>query len=153
MFRIFLRTKTYLVIVASFIFSCAITGCVESTFTLATESRLPIFVTLPPGLTRSDVSITLNLYAPLRGPDAKFVLTDRKGKKLAEVKGKTKELAPSMYYQIVTEKDITEIIKLKPYREHENMEQNGIAVAQFYVIDDPAVRKKLLAGDAGSHAN
>jgi hypothetical protein len=61
-------------------------------------------MTLPPGLTRADVSVTLNLYAPLLGPDAKFVLTDRKGKKLAEVKGKTKESIPSMYYQIVTEK-------------------------------------------------
>jgi hypothetical protein len=150
MFKIFLRTKTYLITVALCICSCAITGCVESTFTLASESKLPRSMTLPPGLTRTDVSVTLNLYAPLRGPDAKFVLTDGEGKKLAEVKGKTKELAPSSYYQIVTEKGITEIIKLKPYREHENMEQNGRAVALFYVIDDPAVRKELLAG---SHAN
>ena len=95
----------------------------------------------------------MNLYAPLRGPDARFVLTDRKGKKLAEVKGKTKELSPSMYYRIVTEKGITEIIKLKPYREHENMEQNGRAVALFYVIDDLAVSKELLASDAASRAN
>jgi hypothetical protein len=102
-------------------------------------------MTLPPGLTRTDVSVRLNLYAPLRGPDAKFVLTDGKRKKLAEVKGKMKALAPSSYYQIVTEKGITEIIKLKPYREHENMEQNGKAIALFYVIDDPAVRKELLA--------
>ena len=114
--------------------------------TLASESKLPRSITLPPGLTRTDVSVTLNLYAPLRGPDAKFVLTDRKGEKLAEVKGNAKELTPSKYYRIVTEKGITEIIKLKPYREHENMEQNGRAVALFYVIDDPAVRKELLGG-------
>jgi hypothetical protein len=129
------------------------TGCIESSFNLASESRLPRWITLPPGLTRADVSVTLNLYAPLRGPDARFVLTDRKGKKLAEVKGKTKELSPSMYYRIVTEKGITEIIKLKPYREHENMEQNGRAVALFYVIDDLAVSKELLASDAASRAN
>jgi hypothetical protein len=33
------------------------------------------------------------------------------------------------------------------------MEQGGRAVALFYVIDDEAVRKELLAGDAGQHAN
>ena len=53
------------------------------------------------------------------------------------MKGKTKKpLAPSGYDRIVTENGVTEIIKLKPYREHENMEQNGIPVALFYVIDD-----------------
>jgi len=88
----------------------------------------------------------LNLYTPLVGPDAKFVLTDRRGEKLAEVKGNTKELTQSTYYRISTEKGITEIIKLKPYREHENMEQNGIPIALFYVIDDPAVEKELLRG-------
>ena len=143
MFKAFLRT--YFISVALCICSCALTGCVESTFNLASESKLPNSMTLPPGLTRTDVSITLNLYAPpLGGPDAKFVLTDRKGKKLAEVKGKTKELTPSIYYRIVTEKGTTEIVKLRPYTEHENMEQNGRAVALFYVIDDPAVVKELL---------
>jgi hypothetical protein len=91
--------------------------------------------------------VTLNFYdAPLGGADATFSLTDATGKKLAEVKGRTKELTPSMYYRISTEKGITEIIKLKPYQEHENMEQNGIPVARFYVIDDPAVVKEVLSG-------
>jgi hypothetical protein len=145
------REKRFLLIVALCMCPCALTGCVESTFTLASESTLPKSITLPTGLRRSDVSVTLNLYTPLVGPDAKFVLTDRKGKKLAEVKGKTKELIPSTYYRISTEKGITEIIKLKPYREHENMEQNGVPVALFYVIDDPAVEKGLLRGMTPSH--
>ena len=136
MFKIFSRAGTYLIVVALCIFSCAMTGCVESTFTLASESRLPRFVTLPPGLTRTDVSVTLNLYAPLKGPDAKFVLADRKGKKLAEVKGRTTRLTSPTYYRIVTQNGATEIIKLRPYRQHENMEQNGRVVALFYVIDD-----------------
>jgi uncharacterized protein YxjI len=80
--------------------------------------------------------LKLNLYAPLFGPDAKFELTDSKGKTLAEVKGKTKEVTPSIY-RIVTEEGTVEVIKLKPYREHENMEQDGIPVARFYVIDGP----------------
>ncbi len=126
--------------------SCAITGCVESNFALAKESKLPRSMTLPPGLSRTDVSVTLNLYAPLLGPDATFVLTDRKGKRLAEVKGKTKESTESPCLHIVTEKGITEFIKLKPYREHENMEQDGTPVALFYVIDDSAEKTELQAG-------
>jgi hypothetical protein len=151
--KIFPLTGKYLAIGAVCVSSFAIRGCVESTFTLASESKLPRSMTLPPGLTRADVSVILNLYAPMRGPDAKFVLTDRKGKELAEVKGKMKELTPSKYYLIVTEKGITEIITLKPYKEDENMEQNGIPVARFNVIDDPAIRKELLADGAGFHAN
>jgi hypothetical protein len=34
----------------------------ESTFQLASESRLPKWITLPPGLTRSDVSITMSYF-------------------------------------------------------------------------------------------
>ncbi len=115
-------------------------GCIESTFTLASESKLPRSITLPPGLTRTDISVALNLYAPLlRGPDAKFVLTDKSGKKLAEVRGKMETTTSSEYYRIVTENGIAEIVELKPYRAHENMEQNGRAVALFYVKDDSGV--------------
>lgn len=131
-----MKVFKYLLIVAIGICFCALTGCVESTFTLASESRLPGSITLPPGFTRSDVSVTLNFYAPLIGPDAKFVSTDRQGKELAVVKGKTKGSTQSTYARIVTENGATEIIKLKPYREHENMEQNGIPVALLYVADD-----------------
>jgi hypothetical protein len=137
MINIIRRIKKCPLIVPLFICTCAMSGCVESSFQLASESKLPRSMTLPPGLTRTDVSVTLNLYAPLRGPDATFVLTDRKGKRLAEVKGETKKpVDPSGYDRIVTENGVTEIIKLKPYREHENMEQNGIPVALFYVVDD-----------------
>jgi hypothetical protein len=146
MLKIFLPTDRYLLVVALCISSCLLTGCVESSFNLASESRLPKCITLPPGLTRADVSVTLNFYAPLQGPDAKFILTNRKGEKLAEVNGKTKDSPPSKYYRIVTEKGITEVIELKPYRVHENMEQNGRAVALFYVVDDPAARKEALDG-------
>jgi hypothetical protein len=136
--------KSPLLILAVCISSCALSGCVESTFHLASDSNLPRSVAIPPGLKRSDVAVTLNLYAPLSGPNAKFVLTDRKGRTLAEVKGKTKELSHSMYCQVFTESGVSEIIELKPYREHEGMEQNGRAVALFYVVDDPTVVKALL---------
>ena len=136
--------ERYALILAVCFCSCALAGCVESNFTLASESKLPKSTILPPGLTRKDVSVTLALYAPLRGPDAKFVIRDRKGKKLAEVKGKTQGPATSKYLPIVSDEGDTEIIELQPYREHANMEQNGRAVALFYVIDDPAIANELL---------
>ncbi len=124
---------------------CSMTGCVESSFKLARESRLPKWFTVPPGLTRTDVSVTLNFYtSPLRGPDAKFILKDRNGKKLAAVKGRTKELSP-LTCRVVTEKGAAEVIRLKPYRRNDNMEENGTPVALFYVIDDPAEETESLA--------
>src|SRR5690349_19916664 len=94
MLKLLSRTNKFVFIAALFVSCCATTGCDESSFELASESGLPKCVVIPPGLTRADDSVTLNLYAPLRGPDAKFVLTEGKGKKLAEVKGKMKELTP-----------------------------------------------------------
>jgi len=151
MFRIFLRTEKYMLIVALCISSCAMTGCVESTFTLATESRLPRSVTLPSGLTRTDVSVTLSDYTNPLGSDATFMLRDRKGKKLAKINGKVKNLYPLHLknppqgfnpgypaYEIVVVNGITEII------EHRKMEP------VFYVTEDTAVRKELLAGDAST---
>jgi hypothetical protein len=139
------------------------TGCLESSFNLASESRLPRWITLPPGLSRADVSVTLNYYTTLPGgSDAKFILRDRKGKKLAEIDGKEKgsyplylKSCPDRFdpgcpgYEVIVVNGITEIIKNRPYREHENMEQNGRIVALFYVIDDPAVKEELL--ESGTH--
>jgi len=129
----FQRASKYALTVAIFVSSLAITGCAESTFTLASESRLPKSMTLPPGIPRKDVSVTLEFSTPLRGPNAKFILKDRKGKKLAEIKGKTE--GGSGCSEIITEKGTTETVRLEPYRQHENMEQNGRAVALFYIDD------------------
>ena len=128
-----------LLIVASCISSCALTGCIGSTFQLASVGRLPKWMALPPGLTRKDVSVTLNLYTPLRGPEAKFVLKDRKGKHLNEVKAKWNGGS-------VVVNGITESFELVPYREHEKLEQNGRAVALFYITDDGAAWKQIWAG-------
>src|SRR6266487_5342636 len=57
----------------------AVKGCElfpEATFTLASDSRLPKWVTLPPGLTVANVSLTMNYYAvPWRS--AQFTLRDK----------------------------------------------------------------------------
>ena len=97
---------------------------------------------IPPGLTRTDVSVTLNLYTGVLGPDAKFILIDSKWRKLAEVKGKVKNLPSPYCYEIVENNGTTEIVKLRPYAANQNMEQFGHIVALFYIIDDTAVNKQ-----------
>jgi hypothetical protein len=127
----------------------------ESTFNLANESRLPQGMAIPPGLTRADVSVTVDYYT---FGQAIFTLRNKHGEKLTAVNGKTKgnpidlktitqEPNPGdLGYQLVVIKGVTEVIENRPYREHENMVENGRIVALFYVIDDPAVKKELLAG-------
>ena len=116
----------------------------ESTFELAKESRLPKWMVIPPGLARSDVSVTMNYYVNFWGRDATFILRDTKGQIRAKIDGKLRgsypiELKhpppgyPPGYpsYEVITVKDMTEII------EHRKMEPI------FYVTDDPAVWKEL----------
>lgn len=153
--KIFLHAKRWALITAVCISASAMTGCIESSFNLADESRLPHGVTIPPGLTRSDVTVTLDY---ITGTRANFTIRDRTGKKLARVSGKTKggpvslKTIPLGYdpriegYQLVVINGVTEIIGDRPYREHEGMVQNGRIVALFYVIDDPAFSREILAG-------
>jgi hypothetical protein len=157
MLKMFLHTKRWALIAAVCISACAINGCIESTFNLASESRLPQGVTIPPGLTRADVSVTLDFYTM---GQAKFTLRDKTGKELTTVTGKTKgnpvylKTTPQgpdpsprgPGYELVVINGVTEIMECRPYREHENMVQNGRIVALFYVVDDPTITKELLAG-------
>jgi len=116
----------------------------ESTFELASESRLPKWITLPPGYTRADVSITMNYYVKPWGRTATFILRDRNGKTLAKVGGKERGLEPNYLkhpppgfppgypsYEVITVRNMTEIIE---HRKEEPI---------FYITDDPAVRKEL----------
>src|SRR6202035_3022273 len=102
-------------------------GCAwfpESTFDLASESRLPKWITLPPGLTRADVSITMSYYAMPWGRSATFTVQDTKGQTLTKVKGSLKGLGPLQLkhppsgfppgypaYEIITVNGITDIIE------------------------------------------
>ena len=116
----------------------------ESTFELASESRLPKWITLPSGLSRTDVSLTMSYYVMPWGSTATFVLRDREGKMLTKIDGKVRGLEPLQLkhpppgfppgypsYEVITVKGMTEIV------EHRKMEPI------FYVTDDPAVRKEL----------
>ncbi len=111
-------------------------------------------MTIPSGLTRSDVTVSLDYETFGK---AKFTLRNKTGKKLSTVIGETKgnpiylKTTPKGAdptgpgYQMVIIHGVTEIIKNRPYREHEDMVQNGRIVALFYVIDDPAEKKEVLA--------
>jgi hypothetical protein len=97
-FKIIRRIDKYLLFfVALTISASAIVGCEyfpESTFELASESRLPKWITLPPGLTRADVSITMSYYIKPWGRSATFILQDAKGKIRTKVYGKEKGSEP-----------------------------------------------------------
>ena len=124
----------------------------ESTFELARESRLPKWFTPPPGLSRSDVTVTMNYYVKPSGRTSIFILRNAKKQKLAEVNGtltgleplKLKNLrsgSPPGYpsYEIVTVNGVTEII------EHRQTEPI------FYITDDPAVWVELNRPGQTSH--
>jgi hypothetical protein len=136
--------KILLVCVALIILSSATIGCEyfpESTFELANESRLPRWFNLPPGLNRSDVSVTLNYYSVPWGNDTIFILHDGKGHVLGKIGGNANnreplhlKSSPTGYplFEVITANGITEII------EHKKMEPI------FYITDDPAVWKELM---------
>ena len=133
--------------VALTISGSAIVGCEyfpESTFELASESRLPKFIALPPGHTRADLSLTMSYYISPWGRDVKFILLDAKTQKPIELYGKEKDGGPFKLkhppqgfppgypaYEVITVNGVTDII------EHRKME------SIFYVTDDAAIWKEL----------
>jgi hypothetical protein len=134
-------------IIAGSVIAIACEWVPESSFELASESRLPKWITLPPGLTRADVSITMTYYIKPWGNDAEFLLQDRKGQILKKVYGTVKGSEPRQLkhpppgfplgypaYEVIRVNGITEII------EHRKPEPI------FYITDDPSVWKELGVG-------
>lgn len=116
----------------------------EASFELAHESRLPKWFTPPPGLSRSDVNVTMNYYVKSSGRTATFALINLKKEKLSEAEGTTKGLEPLQLrnpppgfptgypsYEVIKVNGVTEVI------EHRRMEPI------FYITDDPAVLAEL----------
>jgi hypothetical protein len=150
MFKIIRRIDKFLLFFVALTIAGSAIGCErfpESTFELASESRLPKWITLPPRLTRADVSITMSYYVKPWGSSATFMLKDKNGQLLTKVNGKAKgsepfhlKHPPSGFppgypsYEVITLNGITEII------EHRTMEPI------FYITDDPAVWKELGVG-------
>ncbi len=108
---------------------CLLTGCLESSFQLADESRLPVFIKLPPNLKRQDVSLTLNYYSNPFGANAKFILKNRNGDVVEQVSGNDKPINGVAEYPgfvLVKVNGVPEVI--------EHRAKGPI----FYVSDDPS---------------
>jgi hypothetical protein len=118
----------------------------ESTFELSSESRLPKWIALPPGLARADVSLSMSYYTAPWGGSARFTLRDTKGQQLTKLSGKLRGLGPLQLkhppqgfppgypsYEVITVNGITEII------EHRKPEP------VFNITDGSAVWKELVA--------
>ncbi len=75
---------------------CLLSGCIESSFSLADDSRLPAFVKLPPTVRRQDVSLTLNYYSNPFGPNAKFILKNKRGDVLERLRGNDKHIGNNL---------------------------------------------------------
>ena len=147
MFKIIGRIDKFLLFFVALTIAGSAIGCEwfpESTFELASESRLPKWITLPPGLTRADVSITMSYYVMPWGRSSTFILKDTRGQIRTKLRGKDRGLGPSYLkhppqgsppgspaYEVITVNGITDII------EHRKPEPI------FYVTDDPAAWKEL----------
>jgi hypothetical protein len=80
-----------LVLVALLFASCnPLRGCVESYFELQTDCRLPRWFSVPAGMTRTDVKVTLSFVTGLFGLDNMVTrLEDSHGRTLATVTGRS----------------------------------------------------------------
>jgi hypothetical protein len=141
-----MRTLRLVVLSLALFAACHPTrGCAESKFTLAKESRLPRWFSLPSGVRRDGVDVSLVYYtAPLSGPPiATVTLRSSGGQTLSEVvatlRGAPQSLQPDSgsgpipypMYEVLTAQGTTEVF------EHRRMEPI------FYITDDPEVRRKL----------
>lgn len=137
------RTSIAAGAIALFLAGCSLFP--ESSFELASESRLPKWFSLPSGLSRSDVTVTMSYYVKSSGRTAEFSLRNASKKNLAEVVGTLQGSTPmklrstsasggsSDYpmYERVTVNGVTEVI------EHRRLEP------VFYLVDDPQVLDQL----------
>ena len=138
-----LYRRLFLLILASLL-----VGCLEASFELASESRLPKWLDAPEGVARSDLRVTMDYYSTFRGGEYVFKFYEKnKFLKLQKISLttemqptiRTKELSnppagfPRGYpaYNVVTVNGITDIV------ERRQMEPI------FYMTDDPAVWKEL----------
>ena len=148
MLKMLLDTKRLGLIVAVCISAFGMSGCVESYFRIASESRLPRGLAIPPGLTHADVSATVDFYT---SDQAKFILRDKNGREIGMVTGHIKgnplhlRTSPQGHeprypvYVLIVINGVTEIM--------EHRRPGDI----IYVTDDPGIREELLAGGAGPH--
>ena len=69
-------------------------GCVESSFNLSDDARLPKWFDIPEGMVREELTVTMDYYVMPSGGKAVFKLFDQNGKRLQKVKGVTRGKYP-----------------------------------------------------------
>jgi len=129
---------------AIIILAISLSGCVESSFKLASDSRLPKWFDVPDGMAREELSVTMDYYVKPSGGEAIFKLYDKGGKKLEQVTGYTRGDRPIKLkntsggfppgrpvYEVVTVNGISDVV--------EHREKGPT----FYVTSDPAVWNEL----------
>jgi len=119
----------------------ALSGCVESQFRLAPESRLPKWFAVPDGLRRQDVSVTLTYYSAPWGRRATLSITDPHGKTLRSVRTTVEGSEPKVIssipggsypmYEILRRDGITDVV------------EHRFGGPVFYMTDDSEVRRRL----------
>ena len=116
----------------------------ESSFQLASSSRLPRWTTLPRGLSRAEVTMTMSYYVSPFGRTATFVLYDTAKHRLSKVTATLRSDGPVVLnkgqpgpppgypaYEVITVGGKIDVV------EHWQMEPI------FYMTDDPAVWRAL----------
>lgn len=140
-----MMTRFYRKLVLIAAITTGMTGCLESSFELAPESRLPRWFQIPDGMTRNDLRVTMDYYSTFDSGEAIFKLHKKNGFfALKKVTGAPRfpysnllknppPGFPKGYpkYAVITVNGITDVI------EHRGMEPI------FYVTDDPHVWKEL----------
>jgi hypothetical protein len=139
------RIKKHLIWgVLSALICFATAGCLlESTFNLASDSRLPRWITLPAGLTRADTSLTISYYTTPWGGTAQFILRDKNKQTIEKKSGEVRCAKPLQLktpprgfppgypnYAVVTVNGVTEILEQKRPEDI------------LYVTDEPAIWKQ-----------
>ena len=131
-------------VVVSLAVTISASGCAESSFVLASDSRLPAWFDAPHGQPRENLTVTMDYYISSSGRDAKFKLLDSRGRQLMSKTGTVRGLYPTslgdaLYpaYEVISVDGTVDVI------EHRKMEP------VFYLSDDPMVRKRVLDAQGG----
>ena len=125
-------------------FTLTLSGCLESSFVLSPDSRIPKWFDMPVGKSRSELKVTADYHSTFDGGEGIFKLYDNSHffciqKVTASTKDgnwpQSVQLQSSQEgyprYKVVSINGITDVIELR------KMEPI------FYVTDDPAILKEL----------
>jgi hypothetical protein len=118
------RVRILLLILVSGIACSPTRGCIEASFALSPESAVPVWFTPPAGMTRQDVTITMDSWSGPGSRTKTFTLLDKTGNRLDRVVGDAAgnepiKLSISEYpsypsFEFVTVRGISEVVE---YRE------------------------------------